>query len=493
MSGDTASAAGPPSTCARCGRYVGPAYATCPYCGAPHPMPIPLRVLRVLAAVLATLGLAWLWWLARRTEIPLVEADQVGGLMNFAYVRLAGVVPQRPTYDEESGYLGFWLDDGTGEVYVNAYRDVTQALVAQGDLPAVGDHITVAGTLRIHDSRVALTLNAPEHLSLTRPPARPMLAGEVTLLDAGRRVRLAGQVSQVRTPYPGMTLVTLEDKSGQIPVVLDDRALAGTWRVLTVGQRLTVTGAVDIYHGTPQVVPATEEDLKADPPPTPPPVLVKRENSVAPTPGPLTPSPSPQPQIPRLTTLAELASHPVGEEVMAAGHVVALEGIKGGVRATLDDGVAQVTLVLWDRVYGALSNPRALDVGAQVEVVAKVQQYRGDLELVPRAAEAVTVVTAAPAPPWLAVDTLRPQDVGRVVRLRGVLGEPTGFSAGVKVPLSDGTGTMPVVLWSELYQALTPQPQEGLPVEVTGVINLFQGRLELIPRSRYDWRVRPPP
>lgn len=467
MSGDAASTAGRPATCVHCGRYVGPAYATCPYCGAPHPVPVPLRVLRLLAVALATVGLAWLWWLARRTEVPLVEAGQVGGLMNFAYVRLAGVVPHRPTYDRESGYLGFWVADGTGEVYVNAYRDVTQALVAQGTLPAAGDRITVAGTLRVRDDLVALTLNVPEHLSLTRPTAVPMLAGEVTLLDVGRRVWLAGQVRQVRTPYSGMTLITLQDESGEIAVVMDARALTGTLPTLSVGQGLTVVGAVDVYRDTPQIVPATISDLQV---------------------GPLPVVPRPYP----LTTLAELATRPVGAEVMAEGRVVALEGIKGGLRATLDDGVAQVALILWDRVYETLPDPVALDVGADVRVVAEPQLYRDELELVPRAGDAVTVVTAAPAPPWVAVDALQPQDVGQVVRVRGVLGVPEGFSAGVKVPLSDGTGAIPVVLWSDLYQTLTPRPQAGLSAEVVGVVNLFQGQLELVPRSRYDWRVRPP-
>ena len=78
--------------------------------------------------------------------------------------------------------------------------------------------------------------------------------------------------------------------------------------------------------------------------------------------------------------------------------------------------------------------------------------------------------------------------MGRVVRLRGVLGEPEGFSAGVKVPLDDGTGAITVLLWSNIAVEVTPAPAAGLPVEVIGTVESYEGELELIPRSPIDWR-----
>ncbi len=81
--------------------------------------------------------------------------------MNFGYVRLNGRVVRSPTYDAESGYLGFWVADETGEVYISAYREVTEDLLTQNVVPAVGDKVCVAGTLGIRDDHIALTLNVP--------------------------------------------------------------------------------------------------------------------------------------------------------------------------------------------------------------------------------------------------------------------------------------------------------------------------------------------
>ncbi len=81
------------------------------------------------------------------------------------------------TYDPESGYLAFWLDDGTGEVRVSAYRQVTHALVEAEKVPAPGDTVEVAGTLRVREDFLALTLDAAQALTLIRPDRSPWRRG----------------------------------------------------------------------------------------------------------------------------------------------------------------------------------------------------------------------------------------------------------------------------------------------------------------------------
>lgn len=96
----------------------------------------------------------------------------------------------------------------------------------------------------------------------------------------------------------------------------------------------------------------------------------------------------------------------------------------------------------------------------------------------------------APPPPWVDLGALSARDAGRVVRARGIVGETHGFSAGVKVPLNDGSGEIVVLFWSDVYASLAPAPQVGQQVEVVGVVSVYKNTLELIPRSRYDWHVR---
>ncbi len=508
--------------CDSCGRFVGP-YERCPYCGARIHGRLQIRVVKAMALLMATVGLALLWWQARRVEVPIISVAEATGAMNFAYVRLEGRISRNLSYDAESGYLGFWLDDGTGEAYVNAYRDVTAELLARGTPPAIGDQVSVAGTLGIREDYTSLTINVADHVTLDRPDAIPFKAGDVTLLDEGTRVRLSGEVRRIYEPYDGLVLWTIGDDSGEIVVAVDDvvTSLTGPLPECTVGQTAEVEGVITLYGSTPQIAPASVADIKllpatfalaeeVVPVPTPanergPTPVPTPENEGGPTPvaqavpevpptltftptSEPTPEPTPIPVLP----LSQVDAQLEGQMVRVRGRIALLEGLKGGVKAALDDGTAQITLLLWNDVYQAMAVPTAFDAGADVEALGIVSIYEGSVEVIPADAADVLILVAAEPATWVEVAGLTLGDAGRVVRIRGVLGEPRGFSAGVMVPLNDGTGEITVVLWSDLYTGLNPVPQAGELAEIVGTLNVYREALELIPRSLYDWRVRPP-
>ena len=476
--------------CGSCGRFVGP-YERCPHCGAQMAGRLAVRTVKLVAVLLGSLGLALIWWAARGVPIPEISIGEAGGTMNLAYVRLQGRLTRGLTYDPESGYLGFWLADETGEVHVNAYADVTRELLVQGRLPAIGDEVSVAGTLRIREDYVALTLNVPEHLNLQRPTAIPLGAGEITLLDEGLRVRVRGHVQRIAEPYDGLILVDLRDDSGEITIAVGEavEALTGELPEMVAGQAITVVGTVSLYKTTPQIVPADVADIQLSAVPVLTQPLSPAVESQA-AENVLSVQPQIQPSVQPLVALNEISEADLGRTVRVQGRVVMLEGLSGGVKATLDDGTAQILLLLWDDVHKELEAPATLDIGAEVAVSGEVQVYREALEVVPAVAKDVEILKPAELPPWVELGELSAADAGRVVRARGVLREPQGFSAGVKVVLRDGTGDIVVLFWSKLYQTLTPAPQAGQQVEVVGVIDVFNDELELIPRSNYDWHVR---
>ncbi|MBN2007219.1 MAG: OB-fold nucleic acid binding domain-containing protein [Anaerolineae bacterium] len=464
MTANTQTSPGGDTHCSSCGRFVGP-YETCPYCGAKQRGRISVRAVKIAAVVLATVGLLALWWAARTTDIPTVSAADAQGTMNMAYVKISGHIARSLSYDPESGYLAFWVDDGTGEVRVSSYRDVTESLLASGTIPALGDAVTVAGTLRIREDYVALTLNVPEHLTLTRPDPVALKSNELTVLDEGLRVRMAGEVSHVLIPYPGLTLITLRDDSGETVIAVGEviTALTGALPSVVEGQGIAVTGTVSLYKDTPQIVPASVGDIALSEAPAAPTVEMR--------------------------DLKSLSTDDEGKLVQVQGHVVLMEGFKGSLKATLDDTKDQLVVLLWDSVYAGLADPTALDLGAEITVRGEIQVYQGELELVPETAGDITLDTPAPEIAWVEIKTLKTGDAGRIVRLRGVLGKPDGFSAGVKVMLDDGTGEITVLLWNNLVTALERRPAEGMTVEIVGLIEEYQGELEIIPRSVYDWRV----
>ena len=142
--------------CGCCGRFIGPEL-TCPYCGADAERRAPVRLLRVLAVVLAVGGLAALVVQAHWTPVPLVQVAALRPGMAMANVRVTGAAVTAPRVATEHGqtdYVSFDLDDGTGRITVAAGRHVARALTAApGALPRRGDRVEAWGRLSLAPDR----------------------------------------------------------------------------------------------------------------------------------------------------------------------------------------------------------------------------------------------------------------------------------------------------------------------------------------------------
>ena len=447
----------PKSHCPSCGRYVGP-HQGCPYCGARLTGRTPIRAVKIAAILLATVGLVALWLAATRAEVPLIQIGQTGATMNLAYVRLEGYCSRAATYDPESDYLSFWIEDGTGEIRVSAYRAETRQIIEEGRVPALGDRVEAAGTLRIREDFLSLTVNVPEQLKITRAEPVERAIGSIEPADQYQRVRVRGEVRQVYEPYEGLTLITVRDETGSIPVAVSEDliALGGDPPTLHKGQPVEVVGAVSLYGDTPQLIPASVADVV----PLDQPVRAGAEKFIG-----------------------ELTTADVGQLVVLRGTVTRVDPFSIGVKLTLDDGTGAVIVLLWQSVYDELPDPAALDVGAEVQVQGEVSWYRDQLEVIPELAEDVRVLAAAAPPAETTIGALTNDDVGRVVALRGTLGPPDPFSAGVKFPLDDGSGTIILLLWQNVYDGIPEAGRlvAGARVEVVGRIEEYRGELEIIP------------
>ena len=447
------------SQCPSCGRYAGP-YEACPYCGARLVGRVLVRVVKIAAILLATVGLAILWLAATRAQVPLIQIAQAGATMNMAYVRLEGRCTRAPTYDPESDYLSFWLDDGTGEIRASAYRAETRQIIEQGLVPALGDVVEVGGTLRVREDFFALTINVPDQLKIMRADPADRDIGAIGPDDVYLRVRVRGEVRSVYEPYDGLTLIAVRDESGEIPVAVSEDlvALSGVLPALSTGQMVEIVAAVSLYGDTPQLVPASVADV----------VPLDEGARVA-----------------AEVRIGELTAEDVDQLVIVRGSVVEVNPFSAGVKLTLDDGSGTVTLLLWQDIYEALPDRTALGVGAEIEVQGEVSEYQGELEVTPELAEDVRVLSAAPPPEVVKVGALTTADVGRVVTLRGTLGEPDEFSSGVRFSLDDGTGSIILLLWDNVYDGIpeADRPASGAQVEVTGQIEEYQGDLEIVPEA----------
>ncbi len=450
--------------CPSCGRFVGP-YERCPYCGANLAGRLSLRVLKLGALILALAGFALLWFVAARSSIPTLSPHEIERMMNLAYVRVVGLVTQGPSYDPETAYLSFRLEDNGGEVRVIAYANETRALLEAGPLPGLGDWVTAVGTLRIREGTPTLILDAPHRLTVTRPEPSPRAIAEVGPQDAFRRVTVRGQVRGNRRPYAGLTLLRLRDATGEVEVAISDdvTALTGPLEVPPIGQAVQVTGTVTLYRDRPQISLTDAAEIASLEEPVP---------------------------IAEPIPIAGLGSR-VGRWVEVRGQIRRLSPFSAGLKVTLEDSTGQTTLLLWQSVYETLTDPGAWQEGATVVAQGEVNRYRGEMEVVPELAGDVMVVAPPEEQPSLSPGDLSIALLGRTVEVEGVLGERRSFSRGVTFRLQGGGGTVVLLLWQEVYQDL-PDPKAlrpGVRVRVRGKLDRYRGELEIIPRQGRDVQI----
>lgn len=482
------------ATCPSCGRFVGP-LEKCPYCGAAIQKRIPLGYLRIACLILAVLGVAILVFAAGGAATPLTKIGDIGATMNYAYVRLDGVVTRGPLYDPDTQTLRFYVTDDTGEIQAGAFRDVTQALLAAEKIPAVGDKIMLEGNLRVRDDFTSFNLTSANKLQIIPPDARAIQIADIGFDDEYQYVIVRGDVRDLRQPFQGLTLITLGDASGEVDVALsgDVEKLYGARAPLALGDSVEARGVVTYFRDTPQILLRQPRDIQK----------MDVDNTAA-----------------TVIRIGAIDAARVNQRVQVVAQVTRVTKFSQGVRVTLADDSGTLTLVLWQDLFDQIPNAREIQNGAQLQVLGKVSQYRGEYEIVPQRASDIKIsaaaaqanVTALPdattvaqntspsaastatprptreptaAPTQRAIASLSVADKDALVIVKGVLTRASPFSKGMRYTLDDTTGKITVLIWSDVLEtlALREALQAGAQVRVTGKIDVFNDTLEIIPAN----------
>jgi DNA/RNA endonuclease YhcR with UshA esterase domain len=222
---------------------------------------------------------------------------------------------------------------------------------------------------------------------------------------------------------------------------------------------------VDEYKGTPQLAVGRASDVQ----------FVAEAPAIAPE-----------------RDLGALAPGDVGRLYAVEGTISRVEAFSAGVKCLLDDASDTATLLLWQDLYDALPQRDALIAGAAVRVVGEVSEYQGEMEIVPELPSDVALL--APAEPLAAsqrVAQIAPADVGRTVLVKGILTSLAPFSAGVKGTLDDGTGTITLLLWQDVYDGLADPAtlSAGARLSVRGEIDQYLGEMEVVPQVAADVQI----
>ena len=468
--------------CPSCGREVGSS-VTCPYCGANLKRRATIAVFGVLALVLAVGGLALLYVASVNTPIQSVRVSEIEAAANYAYVRIDGRVRRSPNFNADTQSLTFVVDDGSGEILVAAFDPQARALIEAGQVPAVGDRVSVAGTVRVREGTPSLTLLSPEALSLSRATdaAAPRDLAAITPADALTGVAVRGQVRAVREPSAGFRLITIRDKSGEMDLVVDSdlEAFGPAAPVVQVGDAVAATGVVTLFEDRPQVTLTRGDGLS----------VLNQAIEIA-----------------DLTPIADLDDEDVGGWVRVQGTIVEAAPFSAGVKFQLSDPQGRtVTLLLWQDVFAALPDAADWQIGAEATAQGLVNVFRGELEIVPELALDATLLTraatAAGPPPPPASDfgltplgRIRPSLIGQTVFVSGTIESEERFDGGVRFQLRDDTGSIRLVLFDAVYQQVEDRDRlkTGASVSALGRVNEFQGALEVLPPNGASVRVAPP-
>ncbi len=212
-----------------------------------------VRKLFRLGALVAAIGGIILFQLhEKRREPPVVSIGEISPSMNFALVRIEGVL-ESDARKLRSGTMLYVVEDGSGTLSVFSTH------VPEGKPPEAGSEIRVEGRLSIgagNEVRMRAELLETVSVSGKDPVEGDFLSeqklSEITADQKGVRMTVYGRVSKIWNPRPDSRAphkIVLVDPSGTLDVVhwfAPERSLA-------VGDELEIFGTLDLYKNRLQL------------------------------------------------------------------------------------------------------------------------------------------------------------------------------------------------------------------------------------------------
>ena len=125
--------------------------------------------------------------------------------------------------------------------------------------------------------------------------------------------------------------------------------------------------------------------------------------------------------------------------MVVEGRIAEVDYFSRGVKYALDDGTGRIILLVWQNVMEELEGRYDLFPGSQVRVAGEIDEYQGDLEIIPD---------------------------------------------------GDGTGELLVFVPQRSVEYLPVGIGAGVGLRVTGEVEIYQGQLEIIPLAGADVQVR---
>lgn len=252
--------------CPSCGQKI-PRSTACIKCGAGLEARerVKLRKIHLYVLILAGIGIGLLFFAFyeanRITPIGSITAGMDGD-----NVQIAGLITDIE-YDSEYEKTAFSVNDTTGEIEFYGWSDFTSDLLVSGNIPNIGDNITVEGTVDVYDGTygtvISLVVTSTDSYEIVYVPAVMKEINAVSNDDIGAKVNIQGTVADKYTSYDGTSvsfvILTVEEAGSEITVFLNEAQISladDNFMIPEISDTVNITGMVTYYDGDLEIIPS---------------------------------------------------------------------------------------------------------------------------------------------------------------------------------------------------------------------------------------------
>jgi DNA/RNA endonuclease YhcR with UshA esterase domain len=177
--------------------------------------------------------------------------------------------------------------------------------------------------------------------------------------------------------------------------------------------------------------------------------------------------------------------------VTLKGEIVSVRIFKEEKGRTLEinDGTGSIDVVIWKELYESILGKESLVQGTSIQVSGQVASYKGKFEIKTKKPLDIQILKMEAIP----ISSLTEASIGQRVTLKGEIVSVRIFKEekGRTLEINDGTGSINVVIWKELYESIPEKERliQGIRIEASGQIGSYAGEMEIKPKDLSDIQI----
>ncbi|MFC2061013.1 hypothetical protein ACFLUV_00705 [Elusimicrobiota bacterium] len=263
---------GNPANCPICGYFIG-ILSTCPRCGTRANKCMSIKAVRKIAIFGSIIGILLLWYAAYLKQPEIMKISDITEVMNNALVVIEGRVT-RIQFDEDRNTFKMTVNDGTGDIKMNAFNKLRKFRKELGDnMPSYKDKVRVAGSLNISQAwGSTMFLSIPSRIKIVEKyTIEDRTVDKITKEDEGKllwiEVETVDYEEFITRKNFAIHKFLLADDTGDIQMVLYDNefkslpddirsAMTRNWN------KFRIQVEVSVYREKPQVKIVDVKNIK---------------------------------------------------------------------------------------------------------------------------------------------------------------------------------------------------------------------------------------